>query len=126
MSKGWFVYIFSLFLSERELINMQKQSDSKRLFCLASDGKGTFLNTIQRISNDYAVVSSMEAFVESKSYRHPTDLAMLRGARLVLSQETEQGRAWGESKIKSLTGGDPNTARYMIRIFLIINQNLRY
>jgi putative DNA primase/helicase len=40
-------------------------------------------------------------------------VASLRGARLVTASETEQGRAWAESKIKSLTGGDPITARFM-------------
>ena len=38
--------------------------------------------------------------------RHPTDLAGLRSARLVTAIETEEGRRWAESRIKSLTGGD--------------------
>jgi putative DNA primase/helicase len=38
---------------------------------------------------------------------------MLRGARLVTAQETEEGQAWAESRIKSLTGGDPITAHFM-------------
>ncbi len=50
--------------------------------------------------------------------RHPTDLAvLLRGARLVTAQETEEGRRWAESKIKALTGGDPITARFMRQDF---------
>jgi P4 family phage/plasmid primase-like protien len=35
----------------------------------------------------------------------------------VIAQETEQGRRWSESKIKTLTGGDPITARYMRQDF---------
>ena len=35
------------------------------------------------------------------------------GARLVAAQETEEGRRWAEARIKTLTGGDPITARYM-------------
>jgi putative DNA primase/helicase len=38
---------------------------------------------------------------------------MLQGARLVVAQETEEGRGWAESRIKSMTGGDPITARWM-------------
>ncbi len=83
------------------------------LYGSGGNGKGTFLNTLQKVLGDYATVASMETFVESKTERHPTDLAMLRGARLVLAQETEEGRAWAESRIKALTGGDPITARFM-------------
>lgn len=81
------------------------------------NGKGVFLNTIQAVMGDYATVASMEAFTESKSDRHPTDLAMLQGARLVFAQETESGKAWAEARIKALTGGDPVTARYMRQDF---------
>ena len=59
----------------------------------------------------------METFTATQYERHPTDLAGLRGARLVTSQETEEGRHWAESKIKALTGGDPITARFMRQDF---------
>ncbi len=42
---------------------------------------------------------------------------MLRGARLVTASETEEGRAWAETRIKQLTGGDPITARFMRQDF---------
>lgn len=82
-----------------------------------ANGKGTFLNTVQAIMGDYAAVAAMETFTASSNDRHPTDLAMLRGARLVTAQETEEGRRWDESKIKALTGGDPITARFMRQDF---------
>jgi putative DNA primase/helicase len=41
----------------------------------------------------------------------------LRGARLVTAVETEEGRRWAESKIKSLTGGDRIAARFMRQDF---------
>jgi putative DNA primase/helicase len=82
-----------------------------------ANGKGVFLNTLRYILNDYAAVAPMETFIESQTDRHPTELAHLRGARLVISQETERGRRWAESKIKALTGGDPIVARYMRQDF---------
>ena len=87
------------------------------LFGPGGNGKGLFLNTIQAILGNYSKVASMETFTESKLVYHPTDLAMLQGARMVFAQETESGRAWAESKIKSLTGGDPVTARFMRQDF---------
>ncbi|MEY5098167.1 MAG: hypothetical protein RJA36_886 [Pseudomonadota bacterium] len=77
------------------------------------NGKGTFLNTITHIMGDYQRVSGAETFTESPGDRHTTELARLQGARLVTAQETEEGKRWAESRIKSLTGGDPITARFM-------------
>jgi len=48
---------------------------------------------------------------------HPTELARLRGARLVTASETEKGHAWAEAKIKALTGGDRIAARFMRQDF---------
>ena len=77
------------------------------------NGKGTVINTISKIFGDYHQAAPMETFQASKNERHPTELALLRGARLVTAQETESNRRWNESRIKSLTGGDPITARFM-------------
>ncbi|WOH82145.1 phage/plasmid primase, P4 family [Bradyrhizobium sp. BEA-2-5] len=81
------------------------------------NGKSVFLNTIGGILGDYHTTAAMETFTESFHDRHPTDLAMLRGRRLVTCAETSEGRAWAETRIKQLTGGDPITARYMRQDF---------
>lgn len=77
------------------------------------NGKGVLVNTLARILGDYAVTASMDTFMASHGDKHSTDLAMLRGARLVTASETEEGRAWAESRIKQMTGGDSITARFM-------------
>jgi len=81
------------------------------------NGKSVFLNAITGVMGDYATTSSMDTFTESRSERHPTDLAMLRGARLVTASETEEGRAWAEARIKQLTGGERISARFMRQDF---------
>jgi putative DNA primase/helicase len=83
------------------------------LYGTGTNGKGTFINTLTAIMGRYASVASMDTFIATTSEKHSTDLAMLRGARLVTAQETEEGRRWAESKLKALTGGDPITARFM-------------
>ena len=55
------------------------------------NGKGVFLNTITRLLADYARVAPMEVFTERQFDQHPTELAMLHGARLVIARETEAG-----------------------------------
>lgn len=76
-------------------------------------GKGTFLRTLLGIAGEYGSDAPAETFLESRVPRHPTELAMLMGKRVVVAQEVEQGARWAESRIKTLTGGDPITARYM-------------
>jgi putative DNA primase/helicase len=68
-------------------------------------------------AGDYHRTAPIETFTDSKNERHPTDLAGLRGARLVTAVETEEGRRWAESKIKALTGGDKVAARFMRQDF---------
>ncbi|WP_160299753.1 phage/plasmid primase, P4 family [Belnapia sp. F-4-1] len=77
------------------------------------NGKSVLVNTLAAVLGDYATTSPMETFMVSSTDRHPTDLAALRGARLVVASETEAGRALAESRIKALTGGDKIAARFM-------------
>jgi putative DNA primase/helicase len=81
------------------------------------NGKSVFLKTIATILGDYHRASSIETFTVSQSERHPTEVAGLRGARLVTATETEDGRRWAEARIKELTGGDKVTARFMRQDF---------
>jgi putative DNA primase/helicase len=87
------------------------------LYGTGANGKTTFLNAIIRAIGDYCRIAPIETFTAASSDRHPTDLAGLRGARLVTAVETEEGRRWAESKIKALTGGDKITARFMRQDF---------
>ena len=87
------------------------------LWGTGANGKSVFLNTIKGILAEYQKTAPIETFIDSQNERHPTDLAGLRGARLVTAVETEQGRKWAESKIKTLTGGDPISARFMRQDF---------
>jgi putative DNA primase/helicase len=82
-----------------------------------ANGKTTLLNTMTSCAGDYHRTAPIETFTDSNNERHPTDLAGLRGARLVTAVETEEGRRWAESKIKTLTGGDPIAARFMRQDF---------
>jgi putative DNA primase/helicase len=87
------------------------------IYGLGGNGKGVFQNTIGNILGDYCRIAPMDTVVASSTDRHPTDLAMLRGARMVTASETEDGRAWAESKIKQITGGDKISARFMKKDF---------
>jgi putative DNA primase/helicase len=88
------------------------------LFGGGSNGKGVLTSTMRGILSDYHQTAAMDTFTATSNHeRHPTDLAMLRGARLVTSTETEEGARWAEAKIKTLTGGDAIQARFMRQDF---------
>jgi putative DNA primase/helicase len=79
-----------------------------------ANGKTTFVNTVAGVlGNDYHHTAPIETFTATHVDRHPTEVADLRGARLVTATETEEGRRWAESRIKMLTGGDRVKARFM-------------
>jgi putative DNA primase/helicase len=87
------------------------------LYGRGANGKSVLLNTVSNILADYHTTAPIETFTASQTDRHPTELAGLRGARLVTAIETEEGRRWAEAKIKSLTGGDKIAARFMHQDF---------
>ena len=82
-----------------------------------ANGKSVFINTLAWLLGDYAQTIPTEMLMVSNTDRHPTELARLRGVRLAIGSETEDGKRWAESKIKSLTGGDRIPARYMRQDF---------
>jgi putative DNA primase/helicase len=87
------------------------------LYGTGGNGKGVFVHTVAGVMGDYHRTAPMDVFIASNVERHPTELAMLQGARLVTATETEEGKRWDEPRIKALTGSDPISARFMRQDF---------
>jgi putative DNA primase/helicase len=83
------------------------------LYGTGANGKSVFINTLAGVLGDYAQSAPVDLLMASNFERHPAELAVLRGARLVSAVETESGRRWAEAKVKTLTGGDRISARFM-------------
>lgn len=77
------------------------------------NGKGTLAHAFRRALGDYGLEVGAELFMETHHDRHPTEIAVLRGARFVVASEIDTGRKWNEARLKRLTGGDPISARYI-------------
>lgn len=78
------------------------------------NGKGTLQNAVSGVLGDYARAVPADLMMKKTGGdQHPTERAMLMGLRLAFASETEAGRQLAESTVKSLTGGDPITARFM-------------
>ncbi len=84
---------------------------------VGANGKSVLFNTVADVLGDYHRAAPIETFVASIGDRHPTEIAGLRGARVVTASETDEGRPWAEAKIKALTGGDMLSARFMKQDF---------
>lgn len=80
---------------------------------VGANGKSTLLDLWQWLMGTYALKLPAVALMLSKVERHPTELAQLRGKRLAMSNELEEGAFWAESRIKELTGDETLTARFM-------------
>lgn len=99
------------------LVGETKEHEMYFGYGTGANGKGVTLNTIRDLLGDYGLEASIETFIINPSQRHPTELADLRGARLVTCGETDEGQRWAEARIKMLTGGDPVKARFMRQDF---------
>ena len=71
------------------------------LYGTGANGKTVLLSSTSRLVGDYAMTAPIDTFIKGSVDRHPTELAGLRGARLVVATETEEGRRWAESRIVS-------------------------
>jgi len=82
-----------------------------------ANGKSKFVEQLQGIMGDYSRKAAISTFVDKAHSDHPTELAGLKGARLVTSSEIPAGKRWNEAVIKDLTGGDTISARLMRQDF---------
>lgn len=87
------------------------------LFGLGANGKSVFIEIVNAILGDYAVIVSPDLIMLKRHAGIPNDVARLRGARAALMNETTQGAKFDEAKLKDLTGGDSLTARFLHREF---------
>jgi putative DNA primase/helicase len=78
-----------------------------------ANGKTTFLEVVMAVLGEYAKAGAPDLLLAKNGEAHPTEQADLQGARLVVCQEVEAGRAWAERTVKALTGGDRLKARFM-------------
>lgn len=92
-------------------------SEHVLFFCFGTgaNGKSTFLEVFRELlgEGEYAKAAAPDLLLAKKNDRHAVEVADLRGARFVTTVEVGEGRAWDESRVKWLTGGDAISARYM-------------
>ncbi len=82
---------------------------------LGANGKSVFLQTLAFVLGDYATTAAPDTFINRSGTRHLSEIAGLRGARMVLMSETEADAHWAEARIKIVTGGEKLRANFMYK-----------
>jgi putative DNA primase/helicase len=78
------------------------------------NGKTTFIEIVKRLLGSLAATAAFDTFTRVRGDRGPrNDLARLHRARLVSASESGEGRQLDEATVKTLTGGDTVTARFL-------------
>lgn len=84
------------------------------LWGTGANGKSVFLAVLHAIMGEYAHNAEFATFLAARPRdggAASPDLYAMRGRRLVTASEVSADRRLNEARIKSLTGGDPITAR---------------
>jgi putative DNA primase/helicase len=97
-------------------------SNPERVVFLAvgrgGSGKSTFVEALKNTLGDYARTANFDAFLKKRSGGGPSpELARLRGARVVISIEVDEGQEFAHAAVKSLSGGDTITVRHLYKDF---------
>jgi putative DNA primase/helicase len=77
------------------------------------NGKSTMLTVLLELLGPYATQAPAQLLLARRGESHPTEVTVLHGRRMVVSQETDDNRRWAEATVKQLTGGDRLIARRM-------------
>lgn len=121
----WQRFLSDVFQGDAELISFVQRAigysltgsvtEQVLLICYGSgsNGKSVFLNILRRLLGSLALQAAPDLLMADRYRRHPTEQADLFGKRLVVCQETAEGRRFNESLVKQLTGGDAIRARRM-------------
>lgn len=76
------------------------------LFGAGTNGKTTLLSTFSQLLKEYAVLLQVDSLMTTRETSNSqADLADLRGARFVMTSETEEGQRLAQGKLKRITQG---------------------
>jgi P4 family phage/plasmid primase-like protien len=121
----WIKFIAQIFSEDKELIAYIKRAfgycltgsmdEQVFFFCHGdgSNGKSKFLAILRALLGEYAKQADFSTFMVQRNEKVRNDLAALAGARVITAIEAEEGGRLSMQVIKSWTGGDPITARFL-------------
>lgn len=125
----WVRFVSQVLAGDREAIDWFRMflgsclpgmhRDQLLLICVGGggNGKSTLFEAIGKALGTYCDPSAPGLLISARGDRHPTEVADLKGRRLVISAETGESNSLAEDKVKTLTGNDVLKARLMKKDF---------
>jgi len=92
---------------------------------IGANGKGVFSGALHSALGDYAYNSPFSTFELYQRASIPNDLAALEFKRFVSSSETNDNTRLNEARIKTISGCDPITARYLHKEYFTFYPHLK-
>jgi putative DNA primase/helicase len=112
---------FADYLQKAVGYSLTGDTGEEKLFMLLgaeATGKSTFAESIKAMLGDYAKTADFESFLQrSFTGGIRNDIASLAGARFVVSIEVDEGAKLAEGLVKTITGGDTISARFLHQEF---------
>lgn len=121
----WERFLLEVFDGDEELVEFVRRaagysltSDTReRVFFVlhgtGRNGKSVFLEVLRELLGDYAVRTPVETLLAKRGGEISNDIARLRGSRFVFASESDAGRKLDAALVKSLTGREAVSARFL-------------
>ena len=120
----WTAFLRRIMAEDRVMMSFLRRAagyslighNTERVFFIGygvgANGKSKFLQALEHVAGEYACASPASTFL-SRRTGIPNDLARLAGARMVTCIETDKDRKLSEALVKSVTGEDKVSARFL-------------
>jgi putative DNA primase/helicase len=129
----WSAFISDIFEGDEEIVRYVQKAlgmcltgditEQAFFICygIGANGKSTLLNTIRKVLGDYAATTSFQTFDADNRNEYGNDMAALKGRRFVVAIEAEQNKKLAEARVKTITGGDSISCRFLYGEFFEYN-----
>lgn len=127
----WLRFLDEVFLGDRDMIeyiqrcigySLTGEMTEQCFFILhghGANGKSVFTDVLRALLGEYGSAVEFKMFLAGEGTDTGNDLAALRGLRLVVASESEQGKRLDEPTVKTITGGDPIRCRFLFKEFFV-------
>lgn len=123
----WKRCLLNIFLNKQDMVDFIQKAigysltgDTKeqcffQCYGNGSNGKSVFFNTLYNCLGDYILNAQVESILtrNNNAGGASSDIARMKGARFVRTNEPNEGARFNEGLVKQLTGGDVITARFL-------------